>query len=602
MDPISEIKSRISIEDLVSQYIPLKKVGRHFKALCPFHKERTPSFYVSPERQLAYCFGCHKGGDHFKFIEEMEGLDFRGSLQFLAEKAGVTLPKTAPQDRQKKGERDRLVEIHEAAAAFFQKQLHETKEGEKVLKYLKKRGLKEETIQSAKLGFAPGVPQDGLYTFLLEKSFTRDEILGSGLAFARDTEKANCMDRFRTRLIFPIENLASQICAFGGRAMKEGDEPKYLNSPETPIYQKNSILYNLNSARAEIRSKGCAIVVEGYMDALSCIQAGFKNVVACSGTALTENQLSVLKRFTKEMIFAFDRDTAGRLATERAIQLGFDAEWGMKIAVWKSDAKDPDECVRSDAKIFQEAVGNAAAVFEYLAAEFKTQHDLEKIEGKKKYIEALLPFLSRVKSPLELDLLLQKLSESLGTSPKTLYDEVKRFSGKQKIMPRSRLSEETPDKTEKKTFHIQEYLLGILLTYPEICSKVIQLIKPEDFGDIELQNIYRSLGTQYNQNLDNQARPSHSEAKPIMPSQGWATLTEEELSRSSLMGLYVETKLADMSWEVIEREALETIQALKRNRFEQEKRSLVTKLGAASGREREEILEALQALLNGQKT
>lgn len=580
MDPISEIKSRISIEDLVSQYIPLKKAGRHFKALCPFHKERTPSFYVSPERQLAYCFGCHKGGDQFKFIEEMEGLDFRGALQFLAEKAGVTLPKTAPQDRQKKGERNRLVEIHEAAAAFFQKQLHETKEGEKVLKYLKKRGLKEDIIQSAQLGFAPGAPQDGLYTFLLEKSFTRDEILASGLAFARDTEKGNCMDRFRTRLMFPIENLASQICAFGGRAVKSGDEPKYLNSPETPIYQKNSVLYNLSSARAEIRSQKCAILVEGYMDALGCVQAGFKNVVACSGTALTENQLAALKRFTKEVIFAFDRDTAGRLATERAIQLGFDAECGIKMAVWKSDAKDPDECVRKDEKIFLEAVENALPVAEYLTAEFASQHDLSKIEGKRKYIEALLPFLSRVKSPLELDLWLQKLSELLGTSPKTLYDEVKRFSGKQKFIPSLRPSEETGDKSGKKSFRIPEYLLGILLTYPEICSKVIQLIKPEDFEDIELQNIYRSLGTQYNQTLDNQV------------------LTEEELSRSSLISLYVETKLADMSWEAIEHEALETIQALKRNRFEQEKRSLVNKLSAASGREREEILEALQALLS----
>jgi DNA primase len=580
MDPISEIKSRINIEDLVSQYIPIKKAGRHFKALCPFHKERTPSFYISPERQLAYCFGCHKGGDHFKFVEEMEGLDFRGALKFLAEKAGVTLPKIAPQERQKKGERDRLIELHEVATAFFEHELWETTEGEKVLKYLKKRGLKEETIKTAQLGFSPGSPQDRLYTFLLEKNFTRDEILAGGLAFARDTEKGNCMDRFRTRLVFPIENLASQICAFGGRAMKEGDEPKYLNSPETPIYQKNSLLYNLSRARADIRSKGCALIVEGYMDALTCFQAGFKNAVACSGTALTENQLEILKRFTKEVILAFDRDTAGRLATERAIELAFEKELSVKVVVWKSEAKDPDECVRKDEKLFSEAIEHAAAATQYLIDEYRANFDLKEIEGKKKFIGALLPFVSRIKSPLELDLWLQQLSELLGSSTKTLYDEVKRFLGKQKSIPKVSM-EETERRPEKKPFQTQEYLLGILLTHPEICSKVIQLIQPEDFEDIELQNIYRSLGTQYNQN----------------PEGATLTLIPEELSRSHLISLYVETKLADMSFEAVEREVIETIRTLKRHRFAREKRSLVTKLGSASGVERGELIDAYQELL-----
>lgn len=589
MDPISEIKSRINIEDLVLQYIPLKKAGRQFKALCPFHKERTPSFYVSPERQLAYCFGCHKGGDHFKFIEEMEGLDFRGALQLLAERAGVTLPKTMPEERQKKSERDRIIELHDVAASFFEEQLWNTKDGEAVLKYLKKRGLREETIKGARLGFASEV-SSALYSFLLEKEFTRDEILTSGVAFARDTEKNQCIDRFRMRLIFPIENLASQICAFGGRAVKEGDEPKYLNSPETPIYQKNAILYGLARAKAEIRIKNCAVIVEGYMDALSCFQAGYKNVVACSGTALTENQLAALKRFTKEVIFAFDRDNAGRLATERAIELAFEKELSIRVAVWKSDAKDPDECVRKDEKLFSESIEQAAPATQYLIDEYRANFDLKEIAGKKKFIDALLPFVSRVKSPLELDLWLQKISELLGSSLQTIYDEVKRFLGKQKSIPRVRMDEKTERETEKKNFKIHEYLLGILLTYPKIYSKVTQLIGSEDFEDSELQNIYRSLGTQYNRTLEPQI------------------LSEKELERSNLLSMYVETRLVDMSWETIEHEVFETIRALKRQNLERLKRSLVTKLATSEGKNLESLLDAYQALLTreaesyGQKT
>lgn len=580
INPIEDIKSRIDISDLVSQYIPLKKAGRQFKALCPFHQERTPSFYVSSEKQLAYCFGCHKGGDHFKFIEEMEGLDFRGALEFLAEKAGVTLPKRLPENRQKKSERNRLIEAHDEAARFFEGELWDTKDGQAVLKYLKKRGLKEEIIKSARLGFAPD-KTDALYSHLLEKGFTREEILSAGLAFARDTEKASCVDRFRLRLMFPIENLASQICAFGGRAVKEGDEPKYLNSPETPIYQKNAVLYGLAEARKEIRIKNFALIVEGYMDVLSCWQAGFKNACACSGTALTENQLAVLKRFTKEVIFAFDRDEAGCIATERAIELAIASELAVRVAVWKSPAKDPDECIRKDADVFSEALKNAAPAQEYLLTAFREKFDLTTIDGKKSMMNLLLPFLGRVKSPLELDLWLKKIADILGSSPKTIYDELSRFLGKQKNFPKMPIKDEkTEELTKNKNFKTHEYLLGILLTYPEIYSKVNQLIAPEDFEDSELQNIYRSLGTQYNQNLEPQV------------------LSTQELEKSNILSMYVETKLADMTWQAIEEEVLEIIRFLKRQNFNREKRSLVSKLGPAQGEERTRLLDAYQELLS----
>lgn len=580
MDPITEIKNRIPIEELVSQYVPLKKAGRQFKALCPFHNERTPSFYVSPERQLAYCFGCRKGGDHFKFIEEIEGLDFRGALQLLAEKAGVDLPKIAPVDKKKKSERDRLMEVHDYATRFFEEQLWDSSDGKKVLAYLKKRGLAEETIKHARLGFAVE-SYDALYSFLLKKDFTRDEIITSGLCVARDTEEKKCVDRFRTRLMFPIHNVSGNICAFGGRAVKDGDEPKYLNSPETPIFHKSSLLYGLIDARSAIRAKNCAIIVEGYMDALSVRQADFENVVACGGTALTEDQLVILKRFTKKIIFAFDRDTAGKLATKRAIELGFAQDFSISVAVWKSKAKDPDECVRDDPKLFAESLETAPAATKYLLNSVCEEYEIATPDGKNSAIAELLPFFAKLASPVSLDEWVKESAASLNISVTSLYDEVKRFQGKQKKFREQPQGEDfLPNKS--KIIQIEEYLLGLLLTHKEFSVIANQLVQPEDFEDIELQNIYRSLGTQYNQMSSN---PS-----------------EELENRIQILRMLGETKYADMDWIGAKGEVLETIRTLLRNKFAAQKRSLVLELKNAGDGEKTGVLEKYQQLLEKENT
>lgn len=578
MDAVSEIKARIAIEDLVSQYVQLKKVGRNFKALCPFHKERTPSFYVNPERQLAYCFGCRKGGDHFKFIEEIEGLDFVGALKFLAEKAGVTLPKAVPQNKEKKSERDRLIVLHEEAARFFEKQLFETPDGKKVLDYLKKRGLKEETVKSARLGFASDEKTGALYSHLLGAGFKRPEILSAGLAVARDTSLDACVDRFRMRLMFPIQNLAGGICAFGGRAIREGDEPKYLNSPETPIFHKSSFLYGLAQGRAEIRRKNSAVIVEGYMDALAAHQAGITNAVACGGTALTEDQLNILKRFAKELIFAFDRDDAGKLATERAIELALSKEFSLRVAVWESKAKDPDECIRKDPKVFFAAAESAAPAMSYLFRHFQESSD-KTVLGKKQVIDKLLPFLSQIKSPVELDGWIKEVSVICGASLSSIYDELKRFQGKQKmpIAFKSASASSTVDNFSSisaKGFKGEEYLLGLLLTYPEAYAVANQIVTPEYFGDIELQNIYRSLTTQYNQTLD-----------------------DHERERANILAMLSETLHSDMTWEAIESEVKQSAFNLVRQKLDREKRSLVAELRTVSGKDKEKLIEQYQELL-----
>lgn len=585
MDAISDIKNRLPIEQLVGQYVQLKKVGRNFKALCPFHKERTPSFYVSPEKQLAYCFGCQKGGDHFKFIEEIEGLDFRGALKFLAEKAGVQLPKIVPEDKQKKSERDRLIEMHEIAAAFFEKELKDSDEGLKTLAYLKKRGLKEETVKNARLGYAPKTGSS-LYNYLLGKGFTRGEILSAGLVVARSTEQGDCADRFRGRLMFPIRNLAGGICAFGGRALSNGDEPKYLNSPETPIYFKSSLLYGLGEARQEIRNKNAAILVEGYMDAISAHQAGFKNTVACGGTSLTESQLNILKRFTRNVFFAFDRDTAGKMATERAISLGLSQEANIKIVVWKSPAKDPDECLKKDPEIFAVALQSAKNAISYLAAEFQENNEIGSVEGKKSFIEMIVPILADIASPVELDCWVKEISNLIEIPATVMYEEIKRHKKSKQKFPQKTSGQNAarPEKTAK-SFQTEEYLIGILLTYPETYNVVNQLVTSNDFDDKELQNIYIAVTSKYNQSLGEDFDLKRN-------------LSPEQFARANILAMFAESSLADMNWEALEREVRETIRTLKQRKLENDKRELHRKLKNAKGAERTEILESFQDLLN----
>lgn len=593
MDAVSEIKSRISIEELVAGYVQLKKAGRHFKALCPFHQERTPSFFVSTERQLAYCFGCHKGGDIFKFIQEIEGLDFRGALEFLAEKAGVTLPKASPQDKNKKSEREKLIDMHEKAADFFVEQLWNTADGKKILGYLKERGLKEKTVRDAKLGFAPD-KGNLLFIFLLEKGFSRNEILTAGLAVSRTTEQGECIDRFRMRLIFPIKNLNGDICAFGGRAIRKGDEPKYLNSPETPVYFKNSILFCMHDARQEIRAKKYAVVVEGYMDALACHQAGYKNAVAVSGTALTNQQLAILKRFTSDLIFAFDRDEAGKLATQRAIELALSEDFNLRVAVWEGSAKDPDECIRKNPKLFEKALDSAVSAMPYLFESFEHEVDKKSVEGKKKFIELALPFLSRIKSPVELDGRLKELSLKIDVSLSSIYDEVKRFQGKQGVLNSPNRANQDEKSFLTKNFQIEEYFIGMLLTYPEIFSVVNQLIKPEDINDIGLQNIYRILSTQYNQTLDDEP----SEKSKVRDWQ-FSKIDPEIQERVNILSMFAESKMGSASWDVLEREVKDTARAILKRKFDREKRLWIERFrGAqAKGKAKTELLESYQKLL-----
>lgn len=491
--PSDEIKDRLDIVDVVQDYIQLKKAGANYKACCPFHNEKTPSFMVSQDKQIWHCFGCGKGGDIFSFVQEMEGVDFVEALKSLAQKAGIQLKKQNPQLLQQK---EKLADILELAAEFFHTALLRSKAGETARKYLTERGIKDETVSEFKLGYTPDL-WDALLNFLTKRHFTVQDMLSAGLIIKRESREGY-YDRFRHRLMFPISDVSGKVVGFGGRVMpgeKEKEMAKYINTPQTQKYDKSRILYGLDKAKTEIRQNDMAVVVEGYMDVISSHQAGIKNVVASSGTALTQDQINLIKRYTANLVLAFDMDVAGDTAAKRGIDLALASEMNVKIARLPQ-GMDPDDAVRSDVKIWQEAIENAQNVMDYYFDSTLQKLDLKKVEDKKQATAILIPVISKIYNDVEKAHYIQKLATTLNIEERVLYDVMKKFqSGKPKILEKSQ------DKSTKENIDSREalsmQLLSYLFNFPEMIANKLDKLNPE-FLHHKYQNLYNILYTYYN--------------------------------------------------------------------------------------------------------
>lgn len=469
LDPVQEIKSKLSVEDVVAPYVQLKRSGKYLKACCPFHQEKTPSFYVSPERQLAYCFSCQKGGDIFQFIQDIEGLDFKGALELLAEKAHVDLPKFSPgTPKISKDEKERLKAAHADASKFFVQKLFEKGDAEKVLAYLKSRGMHEATLKTFEVGFAPD-GRDLLYRTLLEKKHEKDDLLRSTLVLARDSNSQDIVDRFRLRLMFPIHDVQGDPIAFGGRALKKGDQPKYLNSAEHELYHKGSVLYNLNRAKAFIKEEDLAVFVEGYFDVMASWQAGVKQVVATSGTALTAEQFKLVKRFTKRVALAFDSDSAGQEALLRAVLTAQALELELYV-IQIPEGKDAADAVKQDPQLWVDAVTARVPYLDFFFEKYKKTLDLNTPLGKRHFSDSFLDLLQGVTHPVERDHYLKLLSKEVGTPVEMLYD----YLNQMKSAPRVRRvkAEEAPLVKLSHHERLATYFLGLLLTYPTLFFEI----------------------------------------------------------------------------------------------------------------------------------
>jgi len=416
--PIQEIKDRLDIAEFIRSYITLLPAGKNFKALCPFHKEKTPSFIVSPERQTWHCFGsCGEGGDVIKFLMKYENLEFYEALKILAEKTGIELKKTNPLEHRQFGV---LYEINETAKDFFAEQLKNESSAE-ALKYLLERGLKKETIEEFELGFSNN-DFDSLTRHLIKSGFNIQDIERAGLNFKN--ERGSYVDRFRGRIIFPIYNHFGKVVAFTGRVLPKYERPefgKYVNSPETLIFSKSKILYGFHKSKEYIRASKSAVLVEGQMDFLMAYQDGVKNVVASSGTALTENHLKSLSRIAEQLIFCFDSDEAGFNAAERAIDLAAANDLAAKILTLK-DYKDPAETVQKSPGKLLELVIGAKRAMEFYFNRYLGKD--EGIGGLKKNLRIILGKIKNLASPIERSHWLKELSILAKIEEKILAEEM----------------------------------------------------------------------------------------------------------------------------------------------------------------------------------
>ena len=420
---IEEIKGKLNILDIVGSYVKLSKTGINYRGICPFHSEKGPSFFVSPIRQMWHCFGCGTGGSVFDFIMKIEGIEFGDALRILANKAGVELKRENPKLR---SEKQRLYEICDLASSFFEKQLGNSVIGKEAKEYLLKRGIKEESIKKWRLGYSPDTWQ-GLSDFLVGRGYKRDEIVRAGLAVQSDKGN-NPYDRFRGRIIFPIFDSNAQVVGFGARVFKDADKKetaKYINTPQTLLYNKSNVLYGINYAKVAIRKNNNCVLTEGYTDAIMCHQAGFENTVAVSGTALTFGHLNILKRYSDNLILAFDMDLAGDNATKRGINLAESQGFNIKIIDTYSNAKDPAEIILENPSTWQESLEKARTIMEFYFDSAFNKLDKTTAQGKKEIGKIILPAIKRLQNKIEQSHWVQKLAEKLSINQEAVLGELR---------------------------------------------------------------------------------------------------------------------------------------------------------------------------------
>jgi DNA primase len=412
---VEQIKTLSDIVAVISEYVQLKKKGKSFWGLCPFHSEKTPSFCVDPDRQIYKCFGCDRGGDVITFVMDKKGFSFAEAITELALKAGINLE---PDKRQASSEKKIYYEANKAAMTFFEQQLKQVK-GEDARRYLSGRGITENTITSFHIGFAPD-SWDSLTTFLQRRGIPQAAAEKAGLIAPR--KSSGFYDRFRGRIIFPIIDLSGEVIGFGGRVIGEG-EPKYLNTPESPIFEKKRVLYNLHSARSQIRQGG-AVVVEGYMDVVSLANAGFTAAVATLGTALGEAHVRLLRRFTDDITLVFDGDSAGRNAMVRALEPFLASDVIPKIVILPQ-GKDPDDIAQEGISLWNGLLSSAQDIWELMFFESFSRHDPSKLRGKNAILKELAPMFARLHDNVLRDLLSQRLAVKLGISMEVVSKRIR---------------------------------------------------------------------------------------------------------------------------------------------------------------------------------
>ena len=498
-ETIERIKAASDIVEIVSEHVQMRHAGRNWLGLCPFHNEKSPSFNLQPELQIYHCFGCGVGGDVVKFVQEIDKVSFVEALTFLAERAGIPVPRrggsSADDERN-----DQLFRANELAAKYFQYMLRQPA-GADALRYLHGRGLTDETIDEFRIGYAlPG------WTELLEMAGRRDfatpALEQAGLVVQSRKGRGH-YDRFRNRVIFPIANLSNRVIAFGARALAADDQPKYLNSPETPIYHKSSVLYGMSRAREAIRRDGTAIVVEGYMDVVSLAQGGVDNVVASSGTAVTPSHAGLLGRYSERVVLLFDGDAAGGTAAERGVEVLLGTEVDTRIVTLPA-GQDPDSFVRRDkgADELRQLIDKAPPALDIYLDRMAAGVDLNSVTGRARAIERLLPLIAECKDEVRRNLMIRRAAQRLDVDEQALRTDIASAQSR----PQSRRSQDAPLPSTVElgpatppiyVNRLEREFAGLLIQYPKFLAETAKQLDMDVFTDSEVRRLLTHLADTY---------------------------------------------------------------------------------------------------------
>jgi len=467
--PVDKIKERLSIEEVVSSYIKLERAGSNLKAKCPFHNEKTPSFFVSVDRGSYYCFGCGASGDIFTFVEEFEGLDFKGALRLLADRAGVPLIAYTKEMKESESEKEKLYRAMEEATLYFENNLKENKEA---LEYLKSRGLNEKSIKDFRIGFA-NLDWRLLYSYLKNKNFSDNEIERAGLAKKPDDTSKAMYDRFRGRIMFPIADSSGRVVAFSGRIFVDDEKSaKYLNSPETPIFSKNAVLYGIDKAKDSIRKNNFSILVEGQTDLILAHQAGYKNTVATSGTALSDSTISkenvisnlgLVRRLSPNIVLAFDADKAGASATIRAGKIALSLGMDVKVVELPEGIDPADLISKTGVDAWREVIKNSKHIIEFLLNKVLKNSGQDTRKAGREIREKILPFVNALESSIEKIYFIKKISDASGIPTGALEDDLKKIEQELKYEKEEIKEAKESRKTMYRKDYIERKLLGIIL-------------------------------------------------------------------------------------------------------------------------------------------
>lgn len=572
-----DVKNQGDIVRVVSDYVTLKKRGSTYVACCPFHSEKTPSFNVNPGRGLFHCFGCGAGGSIFDFVMRIEGCGFPESVRVVAQKSGIPIPVVEEtEDHQKIArERDSVLRLNELAAEFFELQLNESEAGAAAREYIRSRGIREETAKLFRLGYAPE-SWDALGNYLKDQGATTDEIHGSGLIVPKDT--GGFYDRFRGRVIFPITDAQGRVIAFGGRVMGDG-EPKYLNSPETTVYTKGRNLYGLAHSRNEIRNLGFAILVEGYLDSIIPFQEGIHNIVASLGTALTDGQVRLLRRYMDQpqIVVNFDPDSAGQAATMRSIDVLLAEGFKVNILAMPTN-QDPDAFVRGHGvERFRELLKTTQPYLDYIIDTSIAAHDTSRPTGKVAAINAILPHLARMRDKVARADYADQLADRLKIDSRVVREELKRTAtNRQHSLDKTRV------RAAEEITQGERQLLELMLANEEVRRAMISTLTEDDYAELATGAIFAAVIE-----IETQALEPHFE--------NLAERVEAEPERALLPALL----MSDLSWaggddfETLFKKATHALSSIRIRRFERMLDVLQIEMGQA---EREQDVERYQRL------